>query len=146
MKLITVSGIDKSGKTTVIKEFMNVTNYKHYIIDRDPSNYQALNFIRKRVRKGDKDEYYEFIDFFRHNVDLAILLVVDKETGVKRFEDSDEPKLPGKYSFEKHQEIISKYFYDVGYRNSITINTSELSVEQTIELIIEKLEEDNASK
>lgn len=141
MKFITVSGIDKSGKTTIIKELMERTNYKHYIIDRDPSNYQALNFIRKRIKRNDKKEYEDFIRFFKINSDLSILLTVDPRTGAKRFKESGEPKLPGEYSFSKHQDMIIKYFNDVKYRNSIIIDTSKISIEETVNLIFKKLKE-----
>jgi len=120
---------------------MEATDYKHYVVDRDPSNYQALNFIRKRIKRNDTKEYTEFIRFLRHNVDIAVLLVVDEKIAKKRFKESNEPKLPGKYNFADHQDLIIKYFKKVGYRKEIVINTSDIEVEECVKIITDKLEE-----
>ena len=96
MKFITVSGIDKSGKTTVIKELMERTMFKHYVVDRDVSNYWALSVLQNRFLNGPEEDLLDYIESrekFKNAVDLAILLTCDIERLKERFTVSDEPPL-----------------------------------------------------
>jgi len=80
MRFITVSGIDKSGKTTIIDEYMRRTKYAHYLVDRDPSNYMALNDVQDRIQSMEQmDAYLGFMAEFKHNVDLAVLLICEPQ-------------------------------------------------------------------
>ena len=148
MKHIIVTGIDKAGKTSVINAFMEATNYKHYLVDRDPSTYHALNIIQNRMcSETQLDEYFEFIDEFKLGVDLAVLLYCEPEELDRRFKKHKEPELVGSLSKKDHQDLIINSFEAVGYPNSIEIDTSDISIEQTVNIIKHRLEEiDNANQ
>jgi len=142
MKFITVSGIDKSGKTSIIKAYMEKTLYRNYMVDRDPSNYMALSYIQDRIEDIDQmDAYYEFMENFKYTVDLAILLTATPDALEKRFKLHQEPELVGDLTFEEHQDEIKNYFERVRYPKSIIINTTDKTVDNCVNLIINKLKE-----
>ena len=146
MKFITVSGIDKSGKTSIIDAYMKKTNFENYLVDRDPSNYMALSFIQDRIESLDQmARYIEFVQGFKYGVDLAVLLTCQPQALEKRFKLNHEPPLVGDLSFEQHQNYIRKYFRKVDYPNAIEIDTTDKTVEQCVKLIIEKTGEENAN-
>ena len=140
MKFITVSGIDKSGKTTLISAFMEATKYKHYVVDRDPSNFHFFNVLRDRIKDVKQvSEYGHFQRRFSDFIDLAILLKADTKDLKERFEEHNEPKLVGNLSIEQHQKEIEQFFDSASYKNSLKLNTSILSVEECINKIKEAI-------
>jgi len=145
VKYITISGIDKSGKTSVIESFLERTRYRDYIVDRDPSNIFALNYIQNRWLNEDSiksfKDYDKFIEKYKHSVDLAVLLVTNISILKQRFINSNEPELVGDYSIHEHQKIIINFFHGVDYPNSIIIDTGCTSLENTVNLLIDKTQE-----
>jgi thymidylate kinase len=142
MRFITVSGIDKSGKTSIIDAYMNRTKYVDYLVDRDPSNYMALNDIQDRIQSTDQvEEYNDFVGVFGYSVDLAILLTCEPQALEKRFKLNHEPDLVGNLSFAEHQAMIKYYFKKANYPNSLIIDTTDKTVDQCVILIINKLGE-----
>lgn len=143
MKYITVSGIDRAGKTTLIKGFLEATKYKDYIVDRDPSNIFALNLIQDRF----DDEVQSNIDFsifiekHKYAVDLAVLLVAEVNDLEKRFIDTDEPTLVGDVSMSDHQEIIRDMFLLVDYPETLVIDTSKVNPEEAVKMLVNKIQE-----
>jgi len=145
---ITVSGIDKAGKTTLIKAFEKETNHRHYVVDRDPSNYFALSEIQNRVKNiHQTEDYINFKNKFKHSVDLAVYVHAPKNELTNRFAETNEPDLVGNYSFDEHMKIIKYYFDNVGYENVIILNTYRLSLDECVSIMINKIEEiENARK
>ena len=142
MKFITVSGIDKSGKTSIIDAYMTKTKYRDYLVDRDPSNYMALNDIQDRIESIEQmDDYYAFTEAYKHMVDLAVLLLCDPDALAKRFAINHEPPLVGDLSFAEHQNIIRLYFSRVSYPNSLIIDTTDKTIDQCVNLIIKHSQE-----
>ena len=142
MKFITISGIDKSGKTSIIDAYMEKTNYRDYLVDRDPTNYMALNDIQDRIQSIDQmDEYYAFTEGFKHIVDLAVLLMCSPDALQKRFALNHEPPLVGELSFAEHQNVIKMYFMRANYPNSLIIDTTDKTIDQCVNLIIKHSQE-----
>lgn len=140
MLFVTVTGIDKSGKSTLIDKFMKSTNYKHYVVDRDPSTFHFFNLLRCRVESKEQLlEYSIFQEKFNRIVDLAILLKVDESDWIERCKKHNEPELVGNLSMTQHQMSIEKYFHIANYKNTLTINTSIYTVEECINLIKGKI-------
>lgn len=142
---ITFSGIDKSGKSTLINAFMIRTNYEHYVVDRDPSNYFFFNVIRDRL--GDHEHgmkqlarYECFQKRFSKCVDLAILLYADDDDLIERFILNKEPDLVGDLTFEEHKKELELWFNLAKYKNTLKINTSKYSEEQCLNMIRNKIE------
>ena len=149
MKYVTVSGIDRSGKTTLIKEYLEKTNYRDYLVDRDPSNIFALNFAQKRWNNENHDwsAYRKFMRHHRAYIDLAILLVCDVDVLEERFAATNEPEIAGHYTIEEHQKIIEDFFYSAEYPNVLVMNTSYIDIESEVKLVINRVEElRNANK
>ena len=145
MKFITVSGIDKSGKTSIIDAYMIKTKFANYLVDRDPSNYMALSDIQDRIQSTEQmEEYLSFINEFVCNVDLAVLITCAPQALEKRFKLNHEPPLVGDLDFEGHQAMIKYYFKRANYPNSLIIDTTDKTVEQCVNLIVKKLGEQNA--
>lgn len=142
MKHIIITGIDKSGKTSIIKTYMEKTKYENYLVDRDPSTYHALNFIQDRISDIEQvDNYLGFIAGFKHSVDLAVLLTCKPEALEKRFKLNHEPPLVGDLSFEEHQNIIIDYFNRVEYPKSIVIDTTDKTIDECVNLIIKNTQD-----
>lgn len=142
MKFITVSGIDKSGKTTFIDAFNKVTSYKHYVIDRDPSNFNFLNMVQDRWHNSSQNvEYSVFKDRFRKMTDLSILLIADVEDLEERFDNHNEPELVGGLSMYEHQVGIAKEFLDMHYSNILHFNTSTTNLEDMIDTVLNNIGE-----
>ena len=142
MKFITVSGIDKSGKTSIIDAYMNKTKYRDYLVDRDPSNYMALNSIQDRIKDIEQvDNYHGFMAEFKHMVNLAVLLQCKPSALEKRFALNHEPPLVGSMTFEEHQEEIATWFKGVDYPNQLVIDTTDKTVDQCVNLIIKHSQE-----
>lgn len=142
VKFITVSGIDKSGKTTIINSFMEKTNYSNFLVDRDPTNFMALNAIQDRITSIEQaEEYYAFTRHFVEYVDLAVLLTCKVSSLEKRFKLNHEPDLVGHYSMDRHQKIILNYFERAEYPNQLIIDTTDKTVAQCVNLILNKLKE-----
>lgn len=142
MKFITVSGIDKSGKTSIIDAYMTKTKYRDYLVDRDPSNYMALNSIQDRIKDIEQvDDYLGFIAGFKHMVDLAVLLECEPSALEKRFALNHEPPLVGTMSFAEHQEEIRSFFKNANYPNSLVIDTTNKTIGECVNLIIKHSQE-----
>ena len=142
MKHIIVTGVDKSGKTSIINAYMKKTNYCDYVVDRDPSTYHFLNFVQDRISDIEQvDSYIEFVENFKYNIHLAVLLICKPSALRKRFRLHNEPDLVGDLSMEEHQEMLADYFRRVEYPNSLVIETSNKTIDQCVNLIVNKLQE-----
>lgn len=142
MQFITISGIDKSGKTSIVKSYMEKTNYRDYLVDRDPSNYMALSSIQDRIKDIEQvDNYYCFMQDFKRTVNLAVLLQCDTQALEKRFALNHEPKLVGSMTFEEHQDEIFSWFQRVDYPNQLIIDTTNKTIDQCVNLIIKHSQE-----
>lgn len=141
MKFITITGIDKSGKSTLINALWNVLDKTHYVMDRDLSTWHFFNEMAGRVdgNRVYKKEYKNKLNIFRQLVDLAIILEVNEEDWSKRCLEHKEQPLYGNLSFKEHQKQINRYFTKAKYPNILRLNTSELSIDECLRLICKRL-------
>jgi len=145
MKLITITGIDKSGKTTLIERVSEETNFQHYILDRDPSTYCFFNNLQHRwnsPKYAQVSDYIKFSDKFKKIVDLAIFIRANPEDITNRFRDHNEGRLVGDLNIIEHQNEIERYFDYVEYPNTLKLNTSTLNINECVEEILRKLNAD----
>ena len=133
-------GLDKAGKGTLEREFLKATNFKHMVIDRGPMGYMTFDKLFGRSTKiGD----YSFIHYARKitksNDYMIVYCVADRETAEARIAAHNET-CP--YDYDKAQKLyrdnIRRY-----YRSDkvIEVDTTFLTVECCVELIVEKLRE-----
>ena len=142
MLFITISGIDKSGKSTIGDAYMKKTNYVNYAIVRDPSNYMALNYIQDRIKDIEQmDQYHMFMENFKYTVDLAVFLICKPSALDKRFILNHEPELVGDLTKEEHQDELLNWFSKAEYPNFIVIDTTNKTVDECVNIIIKQSQE-----
>lgn len=139
MKILTIDGIDKSGKTTIIQEVFKKTNGNIFIIDRGMSSWHFFNELLNRGNNAYKKQYNSKIKDFRKIVDLSVLLTVEEDDWIERCKDSKEQKLIGNLSFDDHQNEIARYFNKAKYKNILKLNTSQVTIECCVNNILERL-------
>ena len=137
---VVFEGLDKAGKTTLEWEFLKATNFKHMVIDRGPMGYMTFDKIFGRSTKlGDRD----FIHFARKITKsddyMIVYCVVDKNVADERLKVHNET-CP--YDYGKAQKLyrdnVHRYYKA---DKVIEIDTTYLSIEECVELIVEKLKE-----
>ena len=61
---IIFEGADKTGKSTLIKKLNEVTDYKHWVLDRGIISSIVYNDIYKRKNK--RNESFDYFYIFKH--------------------------------------------------------------------------------
>lgn len=133
-------GLDKAGKTTLEWEFLKATNFKHMVIDRGPVGYLTFDKIFGRSTKlGDENFIHYARKITKSNDFIVVYCTVDKNVAEKRLEAHNET-CP--YDYEKAQKLyrdnVHRYYKD---DKVIEIDTTFLTVERCVEVIIQKLQE-----
>ena len=133
-------GLDKAGKTTLEWEFLKATNFKHMVIDRGPMGYMTFdNIFGRSTKLGDRD----FIHFARKITKsddyMIVYCTVDKNVADERLKAHNET-CP--YNYSKAQKLYRDNVHRY-YRSDkvLEIDTTHLSIERCVELIVEKLKE-----
>lgn len=148
MRVITISGIDKSGKTSLGEKLWNVLGRRAMVIDRDISGHHFFNEIEDRV-SGDlvyAREYKRKLGVYRQLVDLAVILEVEEEDWKERCKKTNEPPLIGELNFVDHQKKLISIFNKAKYKNVLRLNTSDLSIDECLSIILKRLGVHNANK
>ena len=142
MKCISITGIDKSGKSTLIQRLWDYTDGKYYIADRDLSTRHFFNILLGRVNEKDpvyKKEYQNKLSAYRQLLDLAVILVVNEKDWSERCLKHKEKPLVGELSFKDHQKQLVRHFEKAKYKNVLKLNTSELSEDECFNAILKRL-------
>ena len=142
MKCISITGVDNSGKSTLIQRLWDETDGKYYIQDRDLSTRHFFNILLGRVGYGDNvylKQYKEKISAYRQLLDLAVILEVNEDDWSKRCLEHKEPKLVGILPFKEHQKELIRHFDKARYKNVLRLNTSELSEDECFDKIMKRL-------
>lgn len=147
MKMVAISGIDKSGKSTIAKMLNRATCYRHFVIERDPT--AVLTFAQEegyaRLCDVDKKEYiqsYEALLFNYRSVPLiAVFLYAPPRVIERRFKQHREPPLINGASIKEHQIKLMTAWKEAHWRYPVAINTHMTSPQETVELIIQKIKE-----
>ena len=139
MKFISVTGIDKSGKSSLINELYKRTNGLVYVMDRDISTWNFFNEFYRRIKneKVYKKEYKNKLDAFRKLLDLAVILEVNEKDWKERCKKHNEQELIG--SFEEHSNGIRKSFDKARYPNVLRLNTSEKTLDECVKEICKRI-------
>ena len=137
---VVFEGLDKAGKTTLEWEFLKATNFKHMVIDRGPMGYMTFDKIFGRSTKlGDRDFIHYARKITKSDDYMIVYCVVDKNVADARLKAHNE-MCP--YDYGKAQKLyrdnVHRYYRD---DKVIEIDTTHLSVEMCVELIVEKLKE-----
>jgi thymidylate kinase len=135
-QIIVFDGVDKSGKSTLKKEFDKATNYFHWTVDRGPVSHIAYNIIYNRY---DQNNILEII-----NICPKIILVyccTAPNIIEKRISTAPtEPEINVKkdiHTFDTVVLLLANRFKKI-YR----INTGLLDLDNSIIWLVNKLEQD----
>lgn len=140
MKHIIITGIDKSGKTSVIKNLTLATNGNNYIYPRCPSTIYFFNKLENREPNKKYDKlYHKSIHKMRDIVDLSVLLYANESDIKERFLEHKEQNLIGNLTITEHMKQIEKYFDECKWHNAIKINTSNYTIDETVDIIMENI-------
>ena len=137
--VIIFEGVDKSGKTTLKNEFHKATNYAFVSIDRLTVSGKAYSYVFNR---GDHD-YLSSVEkaFVKAMPTLCVLCVADPSVIKRRMIDTNE-QIPDKLQdIARTQLLFKSFFDDSSYEHKLVLDTGELSVEQCIDSIKNKIDE-----
>lgn len=137
---IIFEGLDKVGKTTLEWELLKATNFKHIVIDRGPVGYLVFDKIFERETKlGNQEFIHQARKIMKSKDFMVVYCTANKDIVDARLKEHNE-SCP--YDYEKAQKLYKNNIYRF-YRDNkvIEIDTTSLSIERCIEIIIEKLEE-----
>lgn len=139
MYMITISGVSKSGKTSIIKLLNEKTDNEHYILDSDPTEIHTSNVIKHRVYDVHQlSKYLSFQNKFSNFVDLAVCLKVDKI-------DLSNRLILSHHEFDsniiEHQKYLITNFKHSDYKNELILDTSINSLDECVNIILDKIEE-----
>ena len=137
MKLITISGIDKSGKTTLVNAFNKATKYQHFVIEREPS---AVRFFCELLnRPFNTSEYNLLITMLKKVPALHVFLYADVKTLRRRFLKHDEPALPGSINMAEHQLNLYQCWSNTKWKNPLVLNTDKKTIDECVQHMIEAI-------
>lgn len=146
MLVVTVSGIDKSGKTTLVKAINEATAWRHYVIERDPSAVLFFSHLLQR-HNGMRDTLpHEVPQLLSHGgrrpfkPDLAVFLLCHEVELKERFVATGEPPLVGPLSPTEHQELLFRYFDDQAYPETLVLNTTGSTPELCADRVKSRIE------
>lgn len=133
-------GLDKAGKTTLEWEFLKATNFKHVVIDRGPIGYLTFDKLFGRETKlGNQEFIHQARKIMKSKDFMVVYCTANKDTVAARLKAHGE-SCP--YDYEKAQKLyknnVHRFYHD---DKIIEIDTTFLSVERCVEVIIEKLKE-----
>jgi len=135
MKLVTITGIDKSGKSTLMDKFNKATNYAYYVTDRDPST--TFHFDRALDRNNiPLDDYDKFMNRFRMVPGLHVCLYCPVQILIQRFQAHNEPTLPGNLTLGDHQMSIINHFLSARFEHSLFLDTSAMIASDCVEQMV----------
>lgn len=133
-------GLDKAGKTTLEWEFLKATNFKHMVVDRGPVGYMTFDKIFGRDTKlGNEDFIHQARKIMKSKEFIVVYCSVDKDKAEMRLKEHNEI-CP--YDYAKAQKLYRnnvRRFYN--QKKVLELNTTNKSIGECIELIIEKLKE-----
>lgn len=134
-------GLDKSGKGTLEWEFLKATNFKHMVIDRGPVGYLTFDVIfNRQTTKGNLDFISLASEIMENSEDfMVVYCFADEKVVNKRLEEHEET-CPYDYveSQKYYLSNIRKYYKS---EKTLELDTSDRSIYECVQMIIEKLEE-----
>jgi hypothetical protein len=128
-------GADKSGKTTIIKEFHKATNFKYSCIDRFSGTSFAYNLFWERNLNNKE---YLLQDISSFDKAILIYLEVPTEVAAVRFKEHNEKDLDIK-DYDKLKESYEIYLKGTPLY-IVRINTNK-SISETVKEIIKFIED-----
>lgn len=140
--LVILEGGDKVGKSAVYQLFRRATKYGPLVIDRFTGSNIVYDLFYGRERDIEAYSRIEakMTDIF--NV-VVFVLVTDLEEQQKRIEklETDKMKPVALENFRDIDELFREYAHNTGYAFSYIVDTTNVTAEETVQLMIHELKE-----
>lgn len=134
LPILIFEGMDKSGKTTLIKAIAKLTNFKYICIDRASVGFKAYNrILRKKHVESEYDELELSMSKVPH---LMIYCRPNMPTIRKRLKDHNE-QLPEGTTVTQTLTVYDQYF-DESLLNKMMIDTG-MPLHYCVEIIMARL-------
>jgi len=138
-KIIIFSGVDKTGKDTLIRKVHELTNYKYPIINRFTESTYAYGKFRKR--KLNYDKIFEVEDAIYENFDVYLIYLYASKENLKRRIINTHEKDITISDVEKLERYYDEYLRKTPFKY-IKINTDK-TIEENAREIVDFIENDN---
>jgi len=133
--LLIIDGMDRTGKTSVIKEINKQTNYAPLIIDRGPIGYKAYSEL---FNKDNKPEDYDMLETSLLHVNhLCVYLFADENIIYNRCIDTNEPLI---YKGIRENLRLYKKYYDKSILNKIILDSGKYTTKEIVKIILNEVE------
>jgi len=140
--ILVFEGPDKSGKSTLIREVNKITNYKFFCIDRFTGSawvYDKLSGRRDRAEELSQVE--DELSKLKNVLMLTILLSCNQEKLKERMNSEPIYADLGAQQPEKAVKLYKEYAKSITRLPIIMVDTSDQTIETTVQEIIEKVEQ-----
>lgn len=152
---IIFEGLDKSGKTTLLKRLWEKGNYEYVTLDRGPAGYRFYDLVRGRETK---ERSQKFIKMANHitsqslysDSDVQVLIVyvhASEDVTSNRLKEHNEKELEmiDNTTHEQanniyHRLCLSHY----GVENVMKLDTTVLNIDVCIDRILKEIEKRKA--
>ena len=136
-----LEGVDKTGKSTLLKAINRATNYKHFCIDRCLGSAFVYDYISNRRNRNKKLKTIEK-DFsqIKSIPIITILLTCKKQVLIDRIRKEDESPNQRIKLLDKALKAY-KMYKKYTYLPLIEVDTTNKSVSQTVNEILQKIKE-----
>ena len=132
--IVYFEGVDKTGKTSLIKEFNKQSNFEFYSSDRSPiSTMVYADVFGRKINKEVLRTYFQ-----ENKANILIVYTHCSASKIKeRIKDTNHEELDVEKHLEAFDEIIN-YMSEDGF-NIIKINTNQVSAEKNAENLINRI-------
>lgn len=114
--MIFLSGVDRTGKSTLVKNLSDLTKYRHYIADRSP----ICNLVYDKIYKRDKDGMRRIVllDDIEYLLDagawFVLLNFLDEKIILQRAKETGETHVDSIDEICKHRIEYLETFKELG--------------------------------
>lgn len=136
--MIAFEGVDKSGKTTLIREFNKATNFKYFVLDR----FIISSLVYDKLFARGREKYYKKMIKKLKKANVIVVFCNCSESLVrKRLEDANEvlPKELNDINLVEDMFIELIAEYESFFKGTISVCTNS-SIESCVNRIVDGVE------
>lgn len=145
--LIVFEGVDKSGKTTIIREFNKATNFSYVVLDRFTISGKTYSNVFNRGDFLYQDNVEKSI--VKSLPTLCVLCVSDPLVIRCRLTDAKEVLPPEVDNIARTQLLFKAYYNNSNFEHKLFLDTSMLTIDECVKLVknaVKEMEESERAK
>lgn len=148
-------GLDKSGKTTLLKRLWERGNYEYITLDRGPAGYRFYDLVRGRETTERAQKFLKMANHITSqnmysDSDVQVLIVyvhASRDVTSNRLKEHNEKELK-MINNTTHEQANGIYYRlcvsHYGTKNVMSVDTSVSNVDVCIDRILEEIEKRKA--